>query len=346
MPWFRVDDGFANSKPVLKIPRRFRLQAVGLWVMAGTWSAKELTDGHIPDYLIEELAGTNAIAAHLAKVGLWETVEDGWRFVGWEKYQPAREDVLKKRFEEADRKRRWRESRSNPDRNSSDMTSGQNESGSYTNPLPSDAENENPTSTAPTGNFQVSDQREYKMSQRDNDGTHASVPHMSHAESEHPDPALPVPTRPDPLLTTSTNVPAKLERDDVNRICTHLRNRIVANGARKPNITKGWRDAARLLLDKDEIPEPEVHRMIDWCQDDNFWRGNILSMPKFREKYDTLKMHSSRRPSTSYGRPSIGQSAGQALEAGQRLYDSMTPPVDSQPTLALAGAQNYDERPF
>lgn len=109
MAWFKVDDGFANSRPVLRIPRRYRMAAVGLWTLAGTWSAKELTDGFIPDYVVEELGGSAALADHLVRAGLWERVGDGYQLIGWEKYQPTKAQVLARRSDEAERKKRARE---------------------------------------------------------------------------------------------------------------------------------------------------------------------------------------------------------------------------------------------
>lgn len=109
MPWFRVDDGFTTSVPVLKIPRRYRTQAVGLWVLAGAWSAKELTDGFIPECVIEDFGGTPAIAARLVACGLWEKAEKGYQLVGWSKYQPTKQQVLTSRSEAAERKKRGRE---------------------------------------------------------------------------------------------------------------------------------------------------------------------------------------------------------------------------------------------
>jgi hypothetical protein len=85
--WFKVDDGFANSKPVLRIPRRYRLQAVGLWALAGTWSAKQNTYGRVPDYVLPELGGSSVLAAHLTESGLWKAIEGGWQFVEWRKTQ-------------------------------------------------------------------------------------------------------------------------------------------------------------------------------------------------------------------------------------------------------------------
>jgi hypothetical protein len=114
MPWFKIDDGFTNSKPVLQLQRRVRTSAIGLWTLAGAWSAKEMTDGFVPEYVIEELASTPAIAGHLVKCGLWEEAQDGWKFKGWEKYQPTREQIMEARDREAERKRKYRESQRRP----------------------------------------------------------------------------------------------------------------------------------------------------------------------------------------------------------------------------------------
>lgn len=114
MAWFRVDDGFANSRQILSIPRRYRTQAAGLWVLSGTWSAKELTDGFIPDYLLDELASSPAIAAHLVRAGLWEKAENGYQLIGWAKYQFTKEQITTRRSEEAERKRRAREAKRKP----------------------------------------------------------------------------------------------------------------------------------------------------------------------------------------------------------------------------------------
>lgn len=108
MPWFNVDDGFANSKPVLRIPRRYRCAAIGLWTLAGSWSAKELTDGFVPDHTIEEFASTPAIADVLVKCGLWKKSGDGWQFENWPKWQKTKAQVLAFREAEAERKRNAR----------------------------------------------------------------------------------------------------------------------------------------------------------------------------------------------------------------------------------------------
>lgn len=94
------------------------------------------------------------------------------------------------------------------------------------------------------------------------------------------------------------------DRADVERLCVHLADSIEANGSKRPTVTEAWRDAARLLLDKDGRTVEQVVRAIDWCQADEFWRSNILSMPKLRAKYDTLRLQATRNRGSPNGRAS------------------------------------------
>jgi len=79
-------------------------------------------------------------------------------------------------------------------------------------------------------------------------------------------------------------------RPEVEALCQHLAERISGNGAKRPTIGKQWRDAARLLIDRDGHSLAEIKTIIDWCQDDDFWRSNILSMPALRRQFDRLVM--------------------------------------------------------
>jgi hypothetical protein len=83
-------------------------------------------------------------------------------------------------------------------------------------------------------------------------------------------------------------------REDVERVCQHLADRIVANGSKRPQITETWRKQARLLMDKDGRTEEQVHNAIDWCQNDQFWRANVMSMPTLRSQYDRLRLAAQR----------------------------------------------------
>jgi hypothetical protein len=94
---------------------------------------------------------------------------------------------------------------------------------------------------------------------------------------------------------TPAKPPSLPDRPDVERLCARLADRIAANGSNRPVVSKKWRDAARLLIDKDGRTEEQVSACIDWCQKDEFWRGNIMSMPTLREKYDRLRLDALRK---------------------------------------------------
>ncbi len=105
----------------------------------------------------------------------------------------------------------------------------------------------------------------------------------------------------DGLNTGSSSRPRSLrdsdaddDRPDVDALCQHLAERIEANGSKRPTITKRWRTSARLLLDVDGRTPDQVRAAIDWCQTDEFWRANVMSMPKLREKYDQLRLAATR----------------------------------------------------
>ena len=79
-------------------------------------------------------------------------------------------------------------------------------------------------------------------------------------------------------------------REDVMRLCVHLADRLEAGESLRPAIGKEWLDAARLMLDTDKRDEAKVHIAIDWCQDHDWWRSRVMSMPKLRKQYDTLRL--------------------------------------------------------
>jgi hypothetical protein len=83
-------------------------------------------------------------------------------------------------------------------------------------------------------------------------------------------------------------------RPDVEFLCDLLADLIEANGSKRPAITKRWLDAGRLLIDSDKRDPAEIDRVIRWCQASTFWRANVMSMPKLREKYDTLRLQAGR----------------------------------------------------
>jgi hypothetical protein len=121
-----------------------------------------------------------------------------------------------------------------------------------------------------------------------------------------PEPYIEPSIEPEPLRGSSRRPPAsragdnprpKLDqpgdRDDVERVCGHLADRMAERDGERPNILKCWRTDARLMLDKQKRAEAEIHELIDWCQDHHFWATNIRSIPKF--KYQFLRLRDQKR---------------------------------------------------
>lgn len=116
-------------------------------------------------------------------------------------------------------------------------------------------------------------------------------------------------------------------RSDVDALCDRLVKLMVANGCKQPEITKKWRDAARLMLDTDKREFDKAMRLLEWCQKDEFWQSNILSMPTFRRQYEQLRI----KANNEWKRSHIpGQRRGAYVESDDREYGSIASAFDSQ----------------
>lgn len=109
MTWYKVDDGFHSSRKLIHIPRALRLQAAGLWAIAGSWSGAKESDGLVPVYMLDEWGASNDIIDALCEARLWERKGDCIQFVNWGKYQPTRADREEKRRQDRERKAEWRD---------------------------------------------------------------------------------------------------------------------------------------------------------------------------------------------------------------------------------------------
>lgn len=83
-------------------------------------------------------------------------------------------------------------------------------------------------------------------------------------------------------------------RADVLALCDLLADLIAGNGSPRPTVSKAWMDAARLMLDKDKREFEKSTNLIRWCQENSFWRSAVMSMPKFRDQYDQMRLQALR----------------------------------------------------
>jgi hypothetical protein len=89
MTWFRIDDGLSDHPKWLATPPAAR----GLWVTAGAWCSKHLTDGLVPTHVLPMLGGKPKDARDLIAAGLWVKVPDGWQIHDFLDRNPSREKV-------------------------------------------------------------------------------------------------------------------------------------------------------------------------------------------------------------------------------------------------------------
>lgn len=107
MTWFRVDDGFESHPKVLALDPKRADAALALWVKAGSWAGRQLTDGFVPASYVLRLR-KQAAADELVRVKLWDKADDGFQFHNWKKHNPSRAEVQVRREKEAEKKRKMR----------------------------------------------------------------------------------------------------------------------------------------------------------------------------------------------------------------------------------------------
>ncbi len=78
-------------------------------------------------------------------------------------------------------------------------------------------------------------------------------------------------------------------------LAEQLRDRILQNkpDAKTPQDLSAWANTMRLIVTRDGRKPQRIAEVIDWCQQDEFWRVNILSADKLRKQFDRLEMQMS-----------------------------------------------------
>ncbi|SDK80056.1 hypothetical protein [Arthrobacter sp. ok362] len=108
MAWFNADDKM-HSHPK---PRRAGLEAMGLWVLCGTYCTDYLTDGLVPAWYVESWPKGKQLAQKLIKSGFWVADDEDYRFLSWEEYQRTKKQVEIDKAKARERKAEWRKNRS------------------------------------------------------------------------------------------------------------------------------------------------------------------------------------------------------------------------------------------
>ena len=120
----------------------------------------------------------------------------------------------------------------------------------------------------------------------------------------------PIPTSGDTGIPTSgertnnhielrTNELSRTYGDEIHQACKLLADLIESNGSRRPQITDKWLSDMERLHRIDERSWEQITKAIQWCQADEFWRGNIMSPGKLRKQYDQLRLAAQRNTKQS-----------------------------------------------
>lgn len=135
-------------------------------------------------------------------------------------------------------------------------------------------------------------------------------------------------------------------REDVEILCQHLADWVVRNGSLKPSIDKKWRDAARLMIDNDGRELPKIMALIDWCQQNGWYRSKIRTMPKFRQQYDTMRLDalaewekSQRAP---FQRPSDLVDVGNGVKISRRNAEALQMSAELHAAAELTAPRQSD----
>ena len=96
--------------------------------------------------------------------------------------------------------------------------------------------------------------------------------------------------------TTSENATVAHYSSDVEYLTDLLANKIKENNpnAKTPAKLDAWKKDINSMIELDKYRFEQVARIIEFCQSDDFWKSNILSAKKLREKAGTLILQMQR----------------------------------------------------
>ena len=219
MAWFKVDDQFHASRKLNSIPKRHRLQAAGLWAIAGSWVSGQETDGFVPDYMIQVWSPTQKTVDSLVESGLWIRENNGFRFYSWLNYNPSKEDSDAKRAASKERMRQSRER----------------------NRRRTDGESRNQTS-------------EYAGSSAVDEDVTPQHPNVTGGTLQRPDPTRPDPTPITTNVVIKESAPAEPEKPKKNSYSPEFETwwKIYPNSSGKAAAETAWKKALK-LMDGEEL---------------------------------------------------------------------------------------------
>lgn len=233
-----------------------------LFIRGMAYCRRTKSHGEIPDYDLPVVGvgipNPTKLAKKLESTGLWLRVDHGWTVRSWAKWNPSSTEEVRVKQSQGGvqgNHNRWH-------------VDGVTSDDCPLCPSPGDPTTDRSTDQTPiTHPTSVGDRSGITEVEREEEREKKDI---------------------------SSEVATATLRPDVTHLLDLLDKHIVANGSRPPKRNKANTDAARLLLDKDGRTVQQIEAAIIWCQSNEFWRANILSMSKLREKYDQLRLAAQR----------------------------------------------------
>jgi len=121
-----------------------------------------------------------------------------------------------------------------------------------------------------------------------------------------------------PNLPNLPNLNSSVE-DELNLV-ELLKTKILENNPEakiSSSYKENWGKHLDLMIRRDKRTPEKIKEVIEWCQASNFWRSNILSFGKLREKFDALVLKTKGNQST---KQFSGKDATDNAEA-KRLFE-------------------------
>lgn len=124
---------------------------------------------------------------------------------------------------------------------------------------------------------------------------------------------------------SSTKKMAKFSySDDHFRFAELMFDRVadVMPKTKKPNLEK-WANDIRLINQRDKIELRELWNVFVWANNDGFWKTNILSPAKLREKYPQLEVKRNEAGKQNGGQGATQSKSGGKLSPSDRIKQNL-----------------------
>ena len=127
--------------------------------------------------------------------------------------------------------------------------------------------------------------------------------------------ALPLPPHPIPPLKPSCPK-LRFDEEDHSTASWMLAKILeVLPGLHQPNLDK-WANEIRLMRERDRRTYIEIREVFSWANADSFWKSNILSPEKFRDKFNQLLLKS-KEPTHATRKARFPTGPGQCSDPGK-----------------------------